>query len=132
MHRNPTTKRMDNQHTAQHLVTRTTTATATTSTTAALTVAAPYDPLAGDVHQSDGLGVSGLEPNGRPGEDVQALTVRSSSVESELLVGLDEVVVRTDLVVRRNNESEGKGDGGDAQLWSEAKEANKKENSIVC
>lgn len=65
-----------------------------------LTVPAPDNAVAGDVHQRHRLGVPRLEPDGRAREYVEALTVRAAAIEAKLPVGLHEMVVRSHLCAR--------------------------------
>ena len=61
-------------------------------------VAAADDLVSADFHQRDGLGVAGLEPDGRARSNIQTVAVRFGAVKMELRVCLDEMIVRPNLV----------------------------------
>ena len=58
-------------------------------------IAAGDEARAGDGNERDGLGVARLKADGGASSNVQPIAVGSLSVELELRIGLDEVIVRT-------------------------------------
>ena len=78
-----------------------------------------YDFAACDFHQSNSLRVARLEPSCCARGDVEALSVGLSAVEDECGIRLDEVVMRSNLLMKPVQKSmlHSEGDGGHEALW---------------
>src|SRR5687767_8548420 len=77
-------------------------------------VAAANDTFAGDVDKRDGLGFSRLKTHRGPGGYIQPFPVGLRAIETELRIGLNEMVMAAHLHRSIAEVGDGKADGGAA------------------